>query len=156
MSLRKTVAAVLTTFSFSACYKHIDVKPEQLPRLNGGAATVLGQSHNTTIVGVTVGRIEGPDGRLHEIHGGYNLLVSDGKVERRFDHPVESEVSDSVLRVRGANRGETRYQLAEVDYARVEVGDPLATTLLITGVTAAVLAVTLIIIFSNTEPYAIE
>ena len=124
-STRVVALALTTLLTSSACSysKYIAVKPEQLPRLNGGTTAVLGQTHNATIVGVTVRRIESPDGRVHEIRGRFNLLVSERNEPQRFEHPVESAVSDTVLRVSGGNRGETHFDLDAIDYARVEVPD---------------------------------
>jgi len=114
---------------------------------------VLGQVGNMTHVGVTVGRIESPDGRVHEIRGGFNLLVSDRNHPTRFEHPVQSDVSETVLRVSGGNRGETLFQLAAIEYAKVEVRDGMKSTLATLGISVIIALLGTVTVMTATDSW---
>lgn len=97
------------------CYTTARIKPTELPKLNGGmVGTIIGGEHQG-LAAVSVGHVEGVDGRMVEVNGEFDATVvqSDGE-EVEFTHPVAATVDESKLHVAGGNRARTSFELSDV------------------------------------------
>lgn len=116
----KALVFVLAAVVVSGCYTHTSIKPTELPKLNGASVVGLGRQGNTNVYAVSVAHVEAPDGRLEEITGEFDAVITErqrGRVD--FDHPVQSQIEGNALSVRGGNRAETEFNLNDVTEAEV-------------------------------------
>ena len=117
---RMTLLAMTGSLALThvGCVDWVAVRPSELPKLNNFSTETFsaGSTHLTV---VTARNVRGADGRVVQITGEHDVLVTaDGK-EVSFEHPVEARVVDDTLTVAGRNREDTRFELATVE--KVEV-----------------------------------
>jgi hypothetical protein len=117
------------------CYTTARIKPTELPKLNGGmVGTIVGGDHQGHAA-VSVGHVEGADGRMVEVNGEFDAtVVQNNGDEVEFTHPVLATVKESTLEVAGGNRARTRFELSDV--SEVETSTYNAnTTIILVGCT---------------------
>jgi hypothetical protein len=143
--LRLVSVVLLGVFSLTAsgCYKWVDIKPAELPKLNGSYARVTGSvptpSGVVTTVESTVAHVERPDGTLVEIKGRYDAEVTTSSgAPMRFEHPVNSTLEGDQLAVQASNRTTTAFKLQDVKSVQVSQYDATATTLAAVGASAVI------------------
>jgi len=144
----KAISAALTlTLSISGCVTWEQVKPTELPKLNGsGHAPLAAQNTSNTVIGVLVTSVEAPDGRLVEVKGDFDVRIATDNRKIQFDHPVRSEVEEGMLSLRSSDRGLTQFLLEDVKSAEVSQDRPQQTIWAIAGATT--LATLLFFIFA--------
>lgn len=86
---------------------------------------------------ITVAHVSAPDGRNVEIKGEFDAIIVSDVGKTTFEHPVTSTLEGSALRVTGANRGTTRFDLERVSEVSVTQYDSTASALAIIGGSAA-------------------
>jgi hypothetical protein len=118
----------------SGCYSWKEIKPAELPKLNGGAVAagvVASGTNRGQVVAVSVGQAEAPDGTLVEIKGEFDARVTEaGMAPLVFQHPVRSEADDMILTVQGSNRARKDFPVEDVQKVEVSQYDHTQTMLL--------------------------
>jgi hypothetical protein len=132
---------VVASLVLSGCYKNVEIRKDQLPKLNGSYQRVTGAvstGSGTVYTGeVTVAHVAAPDGRNVEIKGEFDAVIHSDVGESTFEHPVTSTLEGSALRVTGANRPTTRFDIERVSAVEVTQYDGTASALAILGGSAA-------------------
>jgi hypothetical protein len=156
--LRVVSMVLLSVFSLTAsgCYKWVDIKPAELPKLNGSYARVTGSvptpSGVVTTVESTVAHVEKPDGTLVEIKGRYDAEVTTSNgLPMRFEHPVNSTLEGDQLAVQAANRPSTTFKLQDVRGVQVSQYDTTATTLAAVGASVVVGVLVYVLVISSVK-----
>ena len=136
---RSFSALVLAVFAMTSfgCYCWVDIKPMELPKLNGSYSRVTGvvatPSGQVATVESTVAHLEKPDGTLVEIGGEYDAEITTSYGPTRFSHPVNSSLQGDQLVVQGGNRAATGFPLQDVRQVQVSQYDRTATTFAAAG-----------------------
>lgn len=96
------------------------VRPTELPRLNGSSVTHVGHTGTANVYAVTEVHLQAPDGRMVEVQGEAGIGIDAHGGSMIFRHPVESRLEGDSIVIRSANHPETRLRLNEIDaaYAR--------------------------------------
>ena len=117
----------------AGCLRWVEIKPTELPKLNGSYARTTGAvptpTGPTMIVERTVAHIERPDGTLVEISGRFHADVSTSAGSLRFEHPVNSELQNDVLVIQGGNRAQTPIPLPAGDRIQLTLKQTIELTL---------------------------
>ncbi len=125
---------VLAPLALSSCYSWTEIKPTELPKLNGGTTapgTIVSGTNRGEAIAVSVGQVERPDGRLFEVKGEFDARISQSNGERvEFDHPVRSQLEASTLTVQGENRAQTPFELDDIKKVEISQFDRTTTTIL--------------------------
>jgi len=126
------VIAVLATNA--GCLRWVDIKPTELPKLNGSYARNVGAvptpAGTQMVVERTVAHVERPDGTLVEISGRFHADVTTASAgSLRFEHPVSSVLQNDVLLIQGGNRAQTPIPLGDISAVQVSRPSPGRTTL---------------------------
>jgi hypothetical protein len=134
----------------TGCYKTEVIKPTELPKLNyAGVGTVVAGPGKGHLVAVSVGQVEGIDGRMVEVIGEYDATIVAKRGERTtFEHPVRSSIDNQLLRVGGGNRTETAFQLTDVSQVETKTYDGTATLWTILGVSLGVTTIAAIVLYA--------
>lgn len=139
--MRAIACVLLTSFALGGCYKNVEIRKDQLPKLNGSYQRVTGAvatGSGTVYTGeVTVAHVSAPDGRNVEIKGEFDATIVSDQGKWTFDHPVTSTLEGSTLSVTGGNRGATRFDLERVQEVSVSQYDSTTSALAIIGGSAA-------------------
>lgn len=109
------ITSSVLCLTLCGCYTTARIKPTELPKLNGGMVGTIVAGDHEGRAAVSVGHVEGADGRMVEVNGEYDATVvqNDGQ-EVEFTHPVWATVDDSTLQVAGGNRARTSFELSDV------------------------------------------
>ncbi len=142
--LKRIAAGLSFLYVFGGCYSAEQIKPAELPKLNGGFSEPIARTGNTTVVAVSVARVERPDGTLTEVRGrpDVELTLRSGET-LTFGAPVLSEAEDDALVLRSENRAKTRVLFSNIEKAEVTQYDGTKTVLLMTGFALAIPLITL-------------
>lgn len=136
-------AILVLAFAFvsSGCYSTEQIKPSELPKLNGGTVgRVASGEDQGRMIAISVGHVEGIDGKMVEVNGKYSATVVERNGnETDFDHPVYAEIQDQTMTVRGGNRASTSFDLNNVNYVQTSAYDPAMTNVAL-GVGGAAVA----------------
>jgi hypothetical protein len=104
----------------TGCYKEIGIRPSELPKLNGGFVGTATEAQGKNVVVASVSHVEGEDGRMFEVEGEHDVIVTlkDGR-KVRFNHPTSVAHDDGAYTFRGGNRppevfGEQEIQRTDV------------------------------------------
>jgi hypothetical protein len=128
------------TICCTGCTTWVEVRPTELPKLNGStvtSGTVVSGDRKRDVIAITVADVERPDGTLTQIYGRYDVRVTEtsGR-EMTFETPVRSEVEDDTLSLQGSNRRQTQFRLNDVRTTEVSQPSDTALTWVIVGVGA--------------------
>jgi len=139
--MRTVACLVLAVFALSGCYKDVEIRKDQLPKLNGSYQRVTGAvatGSGTVYTGeITVAHVSAPDGRNVEIKGEFDATIVSDQGKWTFEHPVTSTLEGSALSVTGGNRGTTRFDIERINGVSVSQYDSTASILAIVGGSAA-------------------
>ncbi len=127
LNTRKTLAVLLSALVLNTgCYSAQQVKPAEIPKLNGSFAQPVAQVGNTTVIAVSVARLERPDGTLTEIKGQPKsvIVTLHSGEEIEFDSPVLADAEEEALVLRSENRAKTRILFGDIAKAEVNAYDP--------------------------------
>lgn len=135
--MRAVLSSLCLIMSTTGCYSWTEVKPTELPKLNGGGVStgrVVSGQQRGEIVAVSVSHLERPDGTLLEVNGEPDIRITNRSgTELEFDHPTEASVADGALMLRGENRANTKLMLSDIASAEVSEYDGVMTMLLYLG-----------------------
>jgi hypothetical protein len=136
------LAVSLTT---SGCYSWVDVKPTELPKLNGGGNVASGFMGEVE----EVHKVEQSDGRMAEIRGSYDVrLTGTNGSELDFSHPVVATVAGDALTLRSENRAATNIPLADIQTAEVSQSHPQTAWMVVSSVACALCIASLIALYA--------
>jgi len=117
----------------AGCLRWVEIKPTELPKLNGSYArnveAVPTPTGTQMVVERTVAHVERPDGTLVEISGRFHADVTTSVGSLRFEHPVNSQLQNDVLVVQGGNRAQTPIPLGDITAVQVSRPSPGRTIL---------------------------
>ncbi len=144
------LAPLLLACVLTGCYSTTAICADQLPVLNGSFAVTTGRhqvGERTVTTGeVTVAHVAAPDGRMVEITGRFDAILvprDPANAPIEFEHPVQADLNNGLLRVSGGNRPPVTVSLDAVSHVDVQQTDTATFTwLVIAGVgVAAVIGV---------------
>lgn len=118
----KKLAVVLlgACLSLTACASWIEVKPSEIPKLNGMTMGVVDSGPDQgRAIAVSVRRIEKKDGTLTEITGKADVRVTTGDTIYLFRHPIQAEVRGGALIIQSANLPRTTIPLDDIEKAEI-------------------------------------
>jgi hypothetical protein len=109
------------------------IKPTELPKLNGSSSvgTISAGRH---VVIASVAQVERPDGTMAEIKGQFDARITVAGNTSEYEHPVDSAIEGTDLKVRAGNRALTAIPLERIERLEVSQYDGLKTMLLWTGI----------------------
>lgn len=135
----KALTFLLSAAVISGCYSHTSIKPTELPKLNGAGAD-LHSAGSSDVYVVSRGHVEAPDGRIVEIDGKFDAVVTTTNgAESDFEYPVIASANEAALTVAGSNRAPTDFQLGQIRDVSIEqwskwnIAWVLPTILVVTG-----------------------
>jgi len=122
---RPVALLVLSSFSLlsTGCYEHIGIRPSELPKMNGAFVTSQSTGSNSVLVTQSVVHVEKEDGRIEEIKGEYDIIVTNSVGNKfKFQHPIIVESLPDGYLIKGANRSPETFKVREIK--KVEVVRP--------------------------------
>jgi hypothetical protein len=126
---KRALSLMLLGTASVGCYSSTEIKPTEIPKLNGGRRDLDAFDSKYTVM-----TVERPDGTLTKIEGAsYVRLTLRNGAEVDFEPPVLAELEDDALNLRGANRPKTSVKLNEVSKAEVSNYSSVRTSLLLAG-----------------------
>jgi hypothetical protein len=155
---------VAAAFLLACCTQAGPIRPTELPKLNDGFSEQVGTAvipnvgpnvkpgsftlgavmHHSSVV------VEKMDGTTFTVTGRQNVVLVQKDKRTNVYAPVQAEIVDSIMRVRGGNIAWTEYELADLSHFEVRGPDAGATAGLIVGGVVG-LAVLLVIVASVTK-----
>jgi hypothetical protein len=103
--------SLLTT----GCFTYVPIRPTELPKLNGSFQSSESVGANTTLVTRSVAQVEGEDGKMVELRGQHDVVVTlkDG-TKTTYEHPVSASEQDGALVIKSGNLPEARIPLDSI------------------------------------------
>jgi hypothetical protein len=131
-----TAIVAIAVVGTAGCLRWEEIKPTELPKLNGAYAQNVGAvptaAGTQMVVEGAVAHVERPDGTQVEISGRFHADVTTAHAGSfRFKYPVSSVLQNDVLVIEGGNRGQTPIPLGDVTSVQVSRPSPGRTTLAI-------------------------
>ena len=131
-----TAIVAIAVVGTAGCLRWVEIKPTELPKLNGAYAQNVGgvptPAGTQMVVEGTVAHVEQPDGTLVDISGRFHADVTTARAgSLRFKYPVSSMLRNDVLVIEGGNRAQTAIPLGDVTSVQVSRPSPGRTTLAI-------------------------
>jgi hypothetical protein len=133
-STRLVTALLACSLLTTGCYSHVPIRPGELPKLNGAFQDTQSAGGNTTLVIRSVRQVEGEDGKMVELKGEHDVILTlkDGS-KTTYDHPVAVSEEAGVLTIRSANHPEAQVPLDGIKRVEVTNYDRLTSTLVMVG-----------------------
>ena len=136
--------SLLTT----GCYSHVPIRPSELPKLNGDFATAQAVGVNTTLHTFSVAQVQGEDGRMVELKGEHDVIITlKNGTTTKYGHPVSVSEEGGAFVIRSANQAEVRVPLDDIQRVEVTNYNGIATTFIAVGVGVVASLVVFAVVF---------
>ncbi|MBU1410681.1 hypothetical protein KKD52_09255 [Myxococcota bacterium] len=164
----RNLAMLMAALLISACYKHVEVKPTELAKLNHAYSVQTGTTSRTTSTTIN-GRttystshdpvyshsdipMEKPDGRIVSIKGKPDAIriTARGQV-RVFEKPFIVEPVDDGVILKSANWAATSYPYADITKSEVKYYDGFATVSWMVAATLVSLLVMFVVLAPDSD-----